>query len=146
MSRQLKHVTGMETVDRAFRHLTGPGAVTKITQALNKGAEEVADRARTLAPEDDGAVRRSIGHEIIKTDRRRGGVAAIIFAGGRKAPGGFRSEFGRAPGGAGSQKSHPGHGAQPFMFPAYHSIRKRVRSRIKRAMAAVAKEAARHGR
>lgn len=140
--RRLKHVEGLEGVHRAFAHLVDEAPV-KLTQALNKSGAEVAARAKILVPVDDAQTRNSIEHRLDLKSRKGTSVAAVVEAGGRDAPGAWRSEFGRDPGGSGANVGHPGHEAQPFMFPAYHSVRRRVRGRIKRAIKALGKEIAR---
>jgi HK97 gp10 family phage protein len=145
MARNPKYIDGLDDVTRALSRFTDKAPV-KLVQALNKSAGEIADRARILAPVDDADTRDSIGNGIDTTGRGGKSVAAIVYAGGGGSTGAWRSEFGRAPGGEGINADHPGHVAQPFMFPAYHSIRKRVRGRVTRALNALAKEIARNGR
>lgn len=140
--RNSKYLVGLDGVHKALRHLRDE-APEKLTIALNKGAAEVADRARLLVPVDDRQTLNSIGHELDLKSRGGKSVAAVVFAGGREAPGAFRSEFGRAPGGEGKNRDHPGHVEQPFLFPAHHSVRPRVRRRIKREITALGKEIAR---
>ena len=140
--KNARYLDGLDGVEKAFSHLK-IGSPEKLTIALNKGASEVAARAKILAPVDDGQVRNSIETKLDLQSRGGTSVAAVVYAGGREAPGAWRAEFGRSPGGEGDQSGHPGHAAQPYLFPAYHSVRRRVRGRIKRAITALGKEIAR---
>lgn len=151
-------VTGIEHVRRVFRRAPEEMQV-RIIDALNQGAEEIADRARMLAPVDPSTpidLKDTIDVVVATRTNARGGrevsepnsVAAYVVAGGtpERRQAALRMEFGRAPGGSGPRNaSHPGHPAQPFMYPAYFSIRNRVRSRIKRAVRAAARAAAGRG-
>ena len=140
-------LTGVEDVRRVFRRLPEEN-VRKITHALNQSAEEVAARARQLAPHDPNTpidLADQIEVRIsTKLNRRRGlkttepnSVAAYVVAGDTPARRGvaWRMEFGRRPG----PKGHPGFGPRPFMFPAYYSLRKRIIGRVRRAVKAAAK-------
>lgn len=138
MARGGQFLDGTETVAKVFRGLSDK-AVAKITQALNQGAAEIAARAKIAAPVDEGDLRRDID-AVRATEIRsvRGGraVAAYVVAG--RGPAGAYArvqEFGRAP-----SDDHPGHRAQPFLFPAYWSVRRRVRARVARAISAAARE------
>jgi len=92
------------------------------------------------ASRDGGDLKKSINVELSEIVPLRGGtaVAVFVFAGDR-ATGSIdyakAQEYGRAPGPDG----HPGHVAQEFFWPAYHSVRKRVRSRVKREIRRAAK-------
>lgn len=146
-----KYLEGVETVSRAFRHLER-GSVEALTKALNRSGADIANTARAIAPEDGGALKRSIGHEIHAAPSLRGaGVQVTAYAGDSDAFYARWVEFG-APahvvGGFLAGAQHPGVRPRPFFFPAYLSVRKRVRGRIRRAMRALGKEIARrnHGR
>lgn len=146
-------VEGVDKVARVFRALSRKAA-ERIADALEKGADEIVARAKVLAPVDDGNLRDTIARrtDIRGTTRRDGsdrGVVVYVVAGdtAETAIAAFRQEFGRDPGGnEKGNADHPGHAAQPFLFPAYWSIRRRVRSRVARAISAAAKEAAARGR
>jgi len=105
--------------------------------------------AKALVPRDQGDLADTI-HKTELRERADGkSVQVFVVAGDSKetAEAAFRSEYGRAPGGSGKvdMSDHPGHRSQEFMHPAYWKNRKRARNRIKRAIAAAAKEAARGG-
>ncbi|MEO1602256.1 MAG: HK97 gp10 family phage protein [Pseudomonadota bacterium] len=150
MARNLR---GLEHARRVFRDVP-PKFQEKIVAALNKGAEEIADRARLLAPHDPTTpidlrdqiktligLRRNARSPRVLNTASPNSIAAYVIAGDTKERfyAAVKQEFGR-PAGPGN---HPGHPAQPFMFPAYFSIRNRVRNRVRRAMRAAAKEMAR---
>lgn len=148
---KLNYVRGLPQVKDAFRDLP-PAAQQRIVNALNLSAEEIQEEAEHLAPYDP-TTRINLNEQIeVRFARRdqgiRGGVSrqvvAYVIAGDsrERAQAAFRAEYGRAPG----PNGHPGHGPQEFMFPAYFRIRKRVRSRIKRAVTQAAKAVANVGR
>lgn len=137
-----RNLTGVEDVSRVFRAVPARAAEA-LTVAINRGAVEIAARAASIAPAGDDDERRMRDHIEAKlarpSARKRGGVVATVEAGGapQDRDAAFRSEFGRAPSGDG----HRGHDPQPFMFPAYWSLRRRARARIARAMRAAVKAA-----
>ena len=118
--------------DRVFRRLREvvPAIAREVEPAAAKGAEEVADQARTWAPRRDGDYAESIVAKPLTEMAARAGSARPIAAWGVFAKWIWRFvEFGTAPRGA-----HPGTSAQPHLFPAYRVLRKRVVSRISRAI------------
>lgn len=153
MARRI--LTGAENVRRVFRNMAEE-SVERITHALNKGGEEVAERARQLAPVDPTTqidlkdqievyvgTRANARGNFVQTEPNSAVVYVVAGDTKERRNVAFRMEYGRAPGGSGSNAGHPGHPAQEFMFPAYFSVRNRVRSRIKRAVKAAAVAAAR---
>lgn len=137
-----KMLHGLEHAQRVFRRAPRVHQ-EKIAHALNVGAREIKDRAEILVPEDTGDLKQDIKVEARGLQVRRGGRALVarVIAGtsAGNAMAAFRSEFGRAP----SPDGHPGHAPQSFFFTAYHSVRKRVRGRVKRSINAAAKALAR---
>ena len=150
MARKSK-LEGLENARKVFERLPRE-FLEGITHALNQGADEIVDAAKILAPE--GPQEPHVKDTIRRTDIRvrADGKSAVVFVttGDTKqtANAAFRSEFGRAPGGSGKvdMGKHPGHREQPFMFPAYFAKRKRVRSRVKRAIKKAAVAEAARGR
>lgn len=72
-------------------------------------------------------------------------LSVRISAGNSKVRYAHMVEFGTAPhinGGKFAGTQHPGTAAQPFFYPAYRALRKRVKSRISRATNKAAKAAA----
>lgn len=120
--------------------------------AMEAGAQELVDMMRRIVPVDDGDLRDSIGWTwgnapkgakvITQSDPDEHGLRITVYAGNEKAFYAAWVEFGVAPhniakGGGnksfkGEGKSHPGSRAHPFFFPSYRSLRKRIKSRIKR--------------
>lgn len=121
----------MRALPEAVRKATGPAAV--------KGAEEIAELQRRLAPKDTGALAASIAvtgpGQATPPYSQPGGSytvpegAAAVSAGNTEVRYAHLVEYGtaRAP-------------AQPFFWPAYRSLRKRAANRIKRAMAKAIRE------
>lgn len=157
--RDLKYVKGMSTVNATLGRLTEGKSVERLTRAMNKGGEEIADTARSLVPIDDGVLRASIGHEIVPVSRvsKKTGdlnlaAAVHVYAGDDRAFYAKWVEFGTPPhstskgltlkkeSGRAAGKGHPGARARPFFFPAYRIVKKRVRNRIKRELRKLVKE------
>lgn len=121
-------------------------------RAMEKGAEELVEMMKRLVPKDSGDLRDSIGWTwgnapagakvIAQSDPDERGLKITVYAGNERAYYAAWVEFGTAPhnvakGGGnksfkGAATGHPGSRAQPFFFPSYRSLRKRIQSRIKR--------------
>ncbi|KAB2729396.1 HK97 gp10 family phage protein [Brucella intermedia] len=117
-----------------------PASVLKKTnEAIKKNAEEWVDWAQKMAPEDpkDGVyLKPSIRHYETETGGQvvRAGGEATTVDGYDYALG---VEFGTAPhiaGGVFEGAQHPGTSGQPFFWPSYRMLRKRMSSRRSRAM------------
>lgn len=125
-------VKGLEALRRKFTQ-TVPAEVRKsATAALEKGAQEIVDMARSLAPVDSGDLRDSIGWTwgdapkgslVLGTvgGQEYGTLRITVYAGNDDAFYAAWQEFGTQ-----NQRAHP------YFFPAYRSLRRRVRSRITR--------------
>lgn len=126
-----RSLAGISTVRKVFPNIAEE-SIRRITNALNQGGEEIAAAANLLVPVDEGDLKETIEVRAagIKLRRDRRSAVVRIVAGTSKetANAAFRQEFGRSPG----PGVHPGHAAQPFLFPAYFAKRRRVRGRIKR--------------
>jgi HK97 gp10 family phage protein len=149
----VKHVKGLEKTSRALAILPKQSAA-EINAALDKGAEEIRSRAFTIAPRETGdlagaiEVRRSlegfkgsgaVGNFARMVSGKAGGMVRHIgvFPDRAGAPGWYAAwvEFGTVKA-----------SAQPFLLPAFFSLRKRVESRIKRAVSKAIKQVANRGR
>ncbi|ULK98844.1 HK97-gp10 family putative phage morphogenesis protein [Bradyrhizobium sp. I71] len=135
-----------------------------IKQALAQGADEITDMQKRLAPvsatgshgNPPGALRDSIvqtwGGDKARYSSLAGSAGAgdpdltvRISAGNSKVRYAHLVEFGTSPhpnGGKFKGTDHPGTTAQPFFYPAYRALRKRVKSRISRATNKAAKKVA----
>lgn len=143
-------IIGLDKLNRKFTAL--PDAMQKeIRLAQETGAEEMAGMARRLVPVDSGALQRSIDWGYgdppsgsIGSGTKRKGQAAVgvasavdrisIWAGDTVAYYARWVEFGTA--------KQP---AQPFFYPSFRALRKRMKSRNTRAMNKVAKRIANNG-
>lgn len=112
--------TRVEGIDRLTRRFSRLPAKMKaeVKLALEQSADELVGFQKRLAPVDDGDLRDSI--------RKRPGqheLAVEVAAGDKKTFYVGMVEFGtiNAP-------------AQPFFFPAYRSLRKRIKGRTSRAV------------
>lgn len=143
----------------------------EIAKALEKGAEEIADLARSLVPIDEMVLYDSIGWTwgeppkgsitLARSRSRADGLKISVYAGNDEAYYARWVEFGTAPHGVAKDAGkaagrrltrlgigglqHPGAAAQPFFYPAYRAVRRRVRSRITRATNSAAKKVAGRG-
>jgi HK97 gp10 family phage protein len=137
-------VLGADKLKRQMRAMPAL-AKQQIAKAMEQSAQEIADLARALAPVDDGALRASIGWSwhgapegsmtlgSVKTSGRgAGNLAIVVYAGDDRAFYARWVEFGTSQGGP----------AQPFFYPAYRALRKRVRGRVSRAIRNAARQAA----
>lgn len=118
-------------------------AKDQIRQALEAAADEIVEMAKSLAPVDDGDLRKSIGWtygkvpkgaiSLGKVAERKitGDLTITIFAGNSEAFYARWVEFG-------TQKM----AAQPFFYASYRANKKRARSRIRRSITKAARKAA----
>ncbi len=119
-------------LERKLKALPNNGA-DKVRKAIAKGAPELADAARTLAPRNSGELQDSIGFEIADDGLSAKVGSSLFWA--------RFVEFGTKGGGK-NRPRHPGTRAQPFLFPAYRIMKKRIVGRIKRSVKAAVKQAA----
>lgn len=142
-------------------------AKQEIMAAMEAGAAEVVSMAKGLVPVDRGDLRDSIGWTwgdppkgsivIARTRplRNAGDLRLTIFAGNDRAFYARWVEFGTAAHSTakGADRSskrkrvaaghmHPGARAHPFFFPSYRANRKRIKSRVSRAITKAAKKVA----
>lgn len=141
-------------LDRLKRKLTLviPAQVEKATAAaMEVGADEIVAMMRRLVPVDTGQLRNSIGWTwgdppkgamVLGKSKSAGGdgrKVITIYAGNEQTVVGSRSQFQLARlQEFGTQAMF----AQPFFFPAYRALRKRVRGRITRQMKKAIKDGA----
>jgi HK97 gp10 family phage protein len=156
-------VTKIEGVDKLKRKMAAFPQLARqeIAKAMEQSAEEIVRLARSLAPFDDGDLQRSIGWTwgdapagsiklgtVRQEGKGAGNLAITIYAGNATAFYARWVEFGTSAhvnGGRFTGTQHPGTRAQPFFFPAYRALRKRVRSRTTRAIRKAARAAAAGG-
>lgn len=128
--------------------------------ALDQSAGEIVDMQKRLVPRRSGALQNSIGYTFgnYRPDNSNvRGVSAgaegadpdlsvTIHAGDATAFYAAFVEFGTAPHPQPNNPrigySHPGANAQPFFFPAYRALKRRVKSRITRAAKKAARDVA----
>lgn len=102
----------------------------KIREAIAASAREIANMAESLVPQESGLLAGSIGWtwgdapkgSMALATARSGDIVATVYAGDSDAFYARWVEFGTA-----KMK------AQPFFFVSYRALRKRAKSRIKRA-------------
>ncbi len=163
-------IKGLKRLQKKLDKL--PDAAKKrIREAMEKGADEIVGMMQNLVPIGDTMrLHDSIGWTwgrapkgsmtIGKVESTGGDLTITIYAGDDEAWYSRFVEFGTAPHNAASgggtkagQKQlasggglgHPGSAAQPFFFVSYRANRKRVKSRITRAINKAAKDVAAGG-
>lgn len=123
--------TKVQGLDRLKAKLAAlPGETkTELLASLNVSADELVAMQKRLAPRDRG----DLAGSIEKIPGRHE-LAVIVQAGGPDAIHGRWVEFG-------TQKTR----AQPFFFPSWRALRKRIKSRNSRASVKAAKKVAGNG-
>jgi HK97 gp10 family phage protein len=151
-------IEGLERLKKRFDRL--PAEVfDQVGKAIETGADEIADMQKRLAPIRTGALRDSIAVSLDgkppryaafrpqkggKSVASETGMMAVITAGNTKVRYAHLVEFGTAPhvvGGEFKGAEHPGARAEPFFYPAYRALKRRVRGRISRAFSKAVKQA-----
>jgi len=116
-----------------------PEAVkAEVEATLIASAEEVASTARALAPVDDGDLKSSI---VVSPP---GGSTPLYSSGGRQDVGELKAVVtagnGRVRYADNVEFGHGNAAPRPFFWPAYRSKKKRIRSRIARAVGKAARK------
>jgi hypothetical protein len=129
---------GFEGRERLRRRMLALPQATKneIRVAIRKKSDELVLMMKRLAPKDDG----DLIEAIHWTPGARGAddptMATTVRAGNKRVRYAHLVEFGSRPhvqGGRFKGTMHPGYAPQPFFFPAYRALRKRIRSAIRLA-------------
>lgn len=152
-------VLNLARLERKLKRL--PDAATaEIKAAMEAVADDIVRLARSLAPEEDGDLKRSIGWTwgapprgsitLGKVARSALGkdLTITVYAGDDKAFYARWVEFGTAPhinGGQFAGTEHPGTSAQPFFYPAYRASRKAAKRNIRKATRTAARKVAAGG-
>jgi HK97 gp10 family phage protein len=127
-----------------------PAEVRKqMAAALNQGADEIVGLQKRLAPKRTGALAASIvatsggstpSYSTFKGKSAGGAgdpdLSVRISAGNAKVRYAHLVEFGTAPhinGGKFAGSQNPGARAQPFFFPAWRALKRKVKGRVTRA-------------
>lgn len=146
-------VEGREKLKRKLLRL--PEEARKaIRAAMEKSADELVAMMKRLVPVDEGDLRDSIGWTWGAAPKGSFAVESVgsgdlkltIYAGSEKAFYVRFIEFGVAAQSAGTRvtnrsgrerrslRTTSGQAAQPFFFPSYRALRRRIKSRIARAV------------
>lgn len=149
-------ILNLARLERKLKRL--PDAATaEIRAAMEAVAEDIVRLARSLAPEEDGDLKRSIGWTwgapprgsitLGKVARSALGkdLTITVYAGDEKAFYARWVEFGTAPhinGGQFAGTEHPGATAHPFFYPSYRASRKAAKRNIRKATRAAARKVA----
>jgi HK97 gp10 family phage protein len=148
-------IKGLNRLNRKLKRFP-EAAIGEIRAAMEQSAAEIVAMAKSFVRVDTGALRDSIGWTWgkapdgamvlgeVRAGRGAGNLRITIFAGneltmvankrGQQFQNARIQEFGT--------KERPG---QPYFYPAYRAIRKRVKSRVSRAVTKSAKRVAAGG-
>lgn len=130
-------IQGLDKLRAKLRAM--PAEVKREVEAvLISSAEEVASTARALVPVDDGDLKAS----IVVTPP--GGRTPLYSSGGSQAVGELKAVVtagnGKVRYAAPVEFGHENAAPRPFFWPAYRSKKKRIRSRIARAIGKAARK------
>lgn len=150
-------IKGLKSLNSKLAKLPA-AAENRIKEAMSAGADEIVAMMKSLVAVDDGTLRDSIGWtfgeapkgaiKIGSVKSRNGKLAITIYAGNSEAYYARWVEFGTAAhvnGGMFAGTHNPGTKAQSFFYVSYRANRRRVKSRITRAITKSAKEVAAGG-
>lgn len=148
-------IEGLDRLNRKLTKAIPAAAYRRVKEALEESANEAVAAMKRLAPVDDGDLQMSIswtwgdapkGALAIATSKASAdGMRITIYAGGGDAFYARFVEFGTAPhvnGGLYAGSKHPGTRAQPFFFPGWRMVRRKVKGRVTRNIKRAIKEAA----
>lgn len=148
-------IKGLRSLNRKLKRIP-QAAKTAAQESVVLGANEVANLQQNLAPHDDGELIESIvvtppggmtpPYSQPGGRRRAKENQAIITAGSTKVRYAHLVEYGTAPhinGGIFAGTQHPGTSPQPFFWPAWRAMRRRVKSRVTRNIGKAIQGAAR---
>lgn len=133
-----------------------PGKVkARIREAMEQGANEIVEMAKSLVPDDTGALRDSIGWTygrapkgamtLGKVEATGGDLTITIYAGNSEAFYARWVEFGTSQHTAGGKfagSTIPAIPASPYFYVSFRTLRRKVKARISRGITRAAKEVA----
>ncbi|PDS67962.1 MULTISPECIES: HK97-gp10 family putative phage morphogenesis protein [Rhizobium] len=147
-------IKGLKELQRKLDRLPAV-AKARIREAMEQGADEIVSMMRSLVPTDSGDLRDSIAWTwgrapkgaltLGKVQSVGGDLTITVYAGNATAYYSRFVEFGTAPhtaGGMFAGATIPAIAASPFFFVSYRANRKKVKSRITRAINKAAKQVA----
>lgn len=142
-------ITNKERLIRRLEVLA-PGVRFEVSDASLKGAEEIAELARRFVPVRTGKLKASI-----KAEKKRDTTGARVVAGDEntevRAGSGVKWNYARGVEfgtkkhrnkGKFAGSMHPGSKPRPYLFPASRMLKKKVQSRISRALGKAARKVA----
>ncbi|MBY3333748.1 HK97 gp10 family phage protein [Rhizobium laguerreae] len=147
-------IKGLKELQRKLSRLPAV-AKARIRAAMEQGADEIVTMMRSLVPVDTGALKASIGWTwgrapkgaitLAKVQSVGGDLTITVYAGDSESYQARWIEFGTSAHTAGGKfagATIPAIAASPFFFVSYRANRKKVKSRITRAINKAAKEVA----
>jgi len=151
-------IIGLVALDKKLKQLPKIAKET-IKAAMEGGANQIVEMMKSLAPDDSGDLRDSIGWTWGKAPKYStvlalaksslaGDLTITIYAGNSKVRYAHLVEFGTAPhivGGKFAGAQHPGAKASPFFFVSWRANREKGKSCIRSAITQSAKQVASSG-
>lgn len=123
--------------DRLFQSLrnTVPAIDAELRKALSDSGEEMVAKASQLVPVDEGDLRKSIKWSWTRNTQASSqrSPAIVVEAGGESSDPAYYGRF--------VEFGTPDTPKQPFFFPAFRLLRKKIRSRLTRAVTKAIKKA-----
>lgn len=148
-------VEGLARLRQKLTRTFPQAARERIKAALEASANEAVIQMKRLAPVDDGDLQMSISWTwgdapkgaiaIASSSKSVDGLRITIFAGNEKAYYARFVEFGTSPHinkGKFAGSKHPGTKAQPFFYPGWRLVSRKVKGRVTRAIRQAAREVA----
>jgi HK97 gp10 family phage protein len=117
-----------------------PGMEKGIADALVKSADEMVQQAKQFAPVDDGDLRNSIAYTVGKYSADNANVRGSSSGGGSDSSVTVHAGNAKAYYAAFVEFGVPDRPKQPFFFPAFRLLRKRIKGRLSRAMSKAIKD------
>ncbi|MEQ1403837.1 HK97-gp10 family putative phage morphogenesis protein [Neorhizobium sp. Rsf11] len=147
-------IEGLDRLNRKLTKTIPEAAYRRVKEALEQSADEAIAVMKGLVPVDSGELRDSIawtwgdapkGAIALATSTAKAGDLRItIYAGGGDAYYARFVEFGTSPHpnkGLFAGSMHPGTPAQPFFYPGWRLVRRKVKGRVTRNIKKAIKEA-----
>lgn len=148
-------VEGLARLNRKLTKTIPEAAYRRVREALEQSATEAVAAMKALAPHDTGELQNSIAWTwgnapkgalaIASSKAAANGLRITIYAGGGDAYYARFVEFGTARhinGGKFAGSKNPGMKAQPFFYPGWRLVKRKVKGRVTRSVKKAIKEAA----
>lgn len=147
-------VEGLARLNRKLTKRIPEAVYQRVREALEQSANETVAAMKALAPHDTGLLQSSIAWTwgnapkgtlaIASSKASANGLRITIYAGGGEAYYARFVEFGTSRhinGGLYAGSENPGMTAQPFFYPGWRLVKRKVKGRVSRSVKKAIKEA-----